>query len=63
MASRANLYYRLLINWTAAGVQAGLTGGGRASAFSFKRLQQWDRKLLHAPVQFGGGGCVCRGGE
>ena len=62
MASRANLYYRLLINWTNDRVKGPQS---RNSAFNFPLTQAWDKALLHAEVSVpglafeGGGGFLC----
>ena len=48
MASRANLYYRLLINWTNSQVQ---NPASRHSAFTFPHTLPWERSLLNAEVR------------
>ncbi|GAX81273.1 hypothetical protein CEUSTIGMA_g8705.t1 [Chlamydomonas eustigma] len=45
MASRANLYYRLLVNWTSQQLKSPQC---RHSAFNFPLTKAWDRALLHA---------------
>lgn len=56
MASRANQYYRLLVNWTSERVKSTRS---RATAFGFQRLLPWDESLLHQPVSSHDQGLIC----